>query len=639
MDLTPVYELRDRLRAGIVAGTALAAEDFRLARALEGIAPLEKASPVFARLAQLTRSALAPDCPDRAVAMLDAITLCDAVLTTQAAVAVPGELSPLPPRKGGRAVTDLPYSVAAPLVEALTTSGSGHFSTVQETLANRADLFRDYRVLEAMVKALGASYGELAELVERHLMEQDGAILPLLAEDFDPAGKKEMARRVQVIEAIAGAKWNDWYLEQLPQAKKPVKGALIYALRHDTTNLEQLLELAQKEKGDNRAMALWALARIDTPAVEDFWREKLKEGDVNTLNYLIRTTTPVMTTLTAERFVDALSRIPGPDRPFTEEEAKELDLLFYALMGKTGDAVRDVYHRLAAIGPSLDQRTAARVRMGKKETGPLTFSIVGYAGRSAPFFRTAVNVLERSIHLTADPGLIALGSELHKKYGGLWAAPVLSAALLTKGSSEAVAEGKRLLAAGLLEKLTGRGRQREVLEIAFAGYLARPQFPGQPLAYYADYRDVEVSAGIFYRPTSYIPPAAPLDGWWCDLFMQCHMDGYLSLMADPVDPDLCQKISKYFYDRVRMGSVDTHLRTAVLTMKECGWTQWKGLLSSYAKHTSRQVSYWDIRNVLMCCPITDRERGEELLAVYRIGKFRPDKAIERQIEQWLGESI
>lgn len=88
-----------------------------------------------------------------------------------------------------------------------------------------------------------------------------------------------------------------------------------------------------------------------------------------------------------------------------------------------------------------------------------------------------------------------------------------------------------------------------------------------------------------------------------------------------------------------MGSVDIHLRTAVLTMKECGWTQWKGLLSSYAKHTSRQVSYWDIRNVLMCCPITDRERGEELLAVYRIGKFRPDKAIERQIEQWLGESI
>ena len=49
MDLTPLYELRERLRAGAIAGAALATEDFRLSRALEGLAPLEKASPVFAK--------------------------------------------------------------------------------------------------------------------------------------------------------------------------------------------------------------------------------------------------------------------------------------------------------------------------------------------------------------------------------------------------------------------------------------------------------------------------------------------------------------------------------------------------------------------------------------------------------------
>ena len=42
MDLTPLYELRERLRAGAIAGAALATEDFRLSRALEGLAPLEK---------------------------------------------------------------------------------------------------------------------------------------------------------------------------------------------------------------------------------------------------------------------------------------------------------------------------------------------------------------------------------------------------------------------------------------------------------------------------------------------------------------------------------------------------------------------------------------------------------------------
>ena len=69
MELTPLYELRDRLRAGIIAGAALAAEDFRLSRALENFSTLEKASPVFAKLGQLGRSALAPDCPDRAGAL------------------------------------------------------------------------------------------------------------------------------------------------------------------------------------------------------------------------------------------------------------------------------------------------------------------------------------------------------------------------------------------------------------------------------------------------------------------------------------------------------------------------------------------------------------------------------------------
>ena len=46
MDITPIYELRDRLRTAMIAGTNLLAEDFRLKRAVEAMAPLEKAAPV-----------------------------------------------------------------------------------------------------------------------------------------------------------------------------------------------------------------------------------------------------------------------------------------------------------------------------------------------------------------------------------------------------------------------------------------------------------------------------------------------------------------------------------------------------------------------------------------------------------------
>ena len=59
MDITPIYELRDRLRTAMIAGTNLLAEDFRLKRAVEAMAPLEKAAPVFAKVGELCRSLIA----------------------------------------------------------------------------------------------------------------------------------------------------------------------------------------------------------------------------------------------------------------------------------------------------------------------------------------------------------------------------------------------------------------------------------------------------------------------------------------------------------------------------------------------------------------------------------------------------
>lgn len=70
MDLTPLYELRERLKTSAIAGTALLADDFRLKRAIENFAPLAQASPIFGKVAQLAQAALAPDCADRPGALL-----------------------------------------------------------------------------------------------------------------------------------------------------------------------------------------------------------------------------------------------------------------------------------------------------------------------------------------------------------------------------------------------------------------------------------------------------------------------------------------------------------------------------------------------------------------------------------------
>lgn len=646
MDLTPLYELRERLRAGAIAGAALAADDFRLARALEGLAPLEKASPVFAKLGQLARSVLAPDCQDRAGALLDAITLCDAVLTTQGAVAVPGELEALPPRAGGTALTNAPYSVVAPLVEALTTSGSGHYSTVVDTHETHPELFQDYRVRDALVKALGAKYAELADTAGQWLCQEDKSILPLLTQGFDPAGKKEMARRVQVIDTIAGGSLNDWYISQLEGAKKQVRVMLIYALRHCPENLELLLKLAKTEKYDNKDAARWALARIQNPGALPFWREMMEADLIENMRFFMASDSPAATALTAELLERELEDLLAPDdAPWYTEKEKRLANLLYALVGKTGPAICDAYRKGAALGTKLDGSRAWKNGKGHINE-QMFFQRPG--GQKHPFSVALVEVLNQSIQWNPDPGLCALAEELYESYGGLWAGPAVCAALLTKGAEEAAAVGKKLLAPSLLERLTGKEEKQLLMNLVFGELAgpggALPDFMRQGMdivrpAYRRLNNDPAGLVKAFWVDLYYTPIAAPLDGWWYDLMMRHRMDQKLQYFIDKEDPALCQKIGEYFCRRIKMGVLDMPLQYAFSALTGCGWTQWKGLLLSYIQHTSQSVHYWEVRNILQYLPISSKEKGEELADIYAKGRFSgwPEKTVERQIQDWLAD--
>ncbi len=646
MDLTPLYELRERLRAGAIAGAALATEDFRLSRALEGLAPLEKASPVFAKLGQLARSVQAPDCPDRAGAMLEAITLCDAVLCTQGAVAVPGELTPLPPRAGGAVLTNAPYSVVAPLVEALTTSGSGHYSTVIDTHNVHPELFSDYRVRNALIKALGASYAELADQVGRWLMEEDQSILPLLTEGFDPAGKKEMARRVQIIDAVAGGSLNDWYLAQLETAKKTVRPLLLYALRHRPENLETLIALEKKEKGDNKEAVRWALARIQNPDAIPFWRERIEKDLVENTRYFMASDSPAANLLTAELLERELEEPPAPDgQPWYRDKEARLANLLYALVGKTGPAICEVYRKGAALGTALDGSRAWKNEKGQHVNEQMLFQRPG--GQKHPFSIALVEVLNQTIQWNPDPGLCALAEELYEKHGGFWAAPMACAALLTKGSEEAAEVGKRLLSPSLLERLAGSEEKELLVQLVLepldgpGGVL--PEYlhgrrPAQP-AYRRVNNDPAGLVKAFWVDLYYTPIAAPLDGWWFDLMVEYNMDLKLRFFIDPGNPDLCRKIGEYYYRRIKMGSLDTHLSSAFEALQACGWKEWKGLVASFIKHTPRSVSYWEVRNILQSFPIPDSEKADELHAIWVSGRYSgwSEKVIEQQLEQWWGK--
>ena len=398
MDVTLIYELRNRLRAAAVAGTNLLSEDFRLKKAAENFSTLKTASPVFAKINELAGTLISEDCEDKAGVLLDTISLVDSVICTLGTVDGPGELEDIP--ASGTALTvNAPYSALSAVIDALTTSGSGKYEIVNSTRMERPEIFNDYRVKPALVKGLGASYSELADLVEKILEEMGRDVIPLLKRNFDPKGKKEMQRRLGLIERLCGAEENEFYLEQFENAEKDLRKDLIYALRFDPANAEKLMSLTKAEKGKAKDAAFYALACLDCEESAQFFEEFGKKKPEDTLKYMTGVTALWACELTA-RLLEAVT---------TDENGNKVQI-GYTEKGSGKDA--------KTVNKLLTDTAIKRI------SNPL----IGKSGSEIEaFYRNAKmpedcshidSVLGSSIVLTNDEGLKKLAFELNKKHKG-----------------------------------------------------------------------------------------------------------------------------------------------------------------------------------------------------------------------------
>ncbi len=277
MNLQPFYELRERLHTAANAGVNLITEDFRLQRVVSAVEPFAKASPIFAKIDQMLKQMLTPECTNRAWMLLDILALLDAVLTTQGSNGIEGELENAGchdrDEKFFEHYKNIPAGILRPLKEAMTGTGSGRYNIIEETHNAYPEVFDDYRVQELMVKGLGDSYSEISVLYKTWLKEKGNEIIPLLKDGFDPSGKREMVHRIEIIAAIAGEKENDFYLSQLSESKKEVKEALIEALHFNPSNAQIILQLMKTEKGKAKAAAQWASGFMDTEEIREYWQK------------------------------------------------------------------------------------------------------------------------------------------------------------------------------------------------------------------------------------------------------------------------------------------------------------------------------------------------------------------------------
>lgn len=643
MNLQPLYDVKERLEQAAIAGTGLLGEDFRLRRAAETLKPLAAASPVFGKIDAGLAKLLSAPAEERPGLLLDLLALVDAVVYTQARTGVEGELVPLP--AGSGQYQELSYSQLQPLLTALTGTGGGRMETIRSAWENHPGFFADFRVLPALVAGLGDSYGDIADLNGKIAKRVGPAAIPLLKEGFDPAGKKEMARRVQVMEETAGASENAWYLEQLSRAKKPVRQALILALRHDPANVQTLIGLCQTEKKECQEAARFALARMETGEARTYW-ESLAQRDIYGAVAAMRlSTTRTAAELTAGWFLQTMEQVKkNPAMPLNEELFDLLGRLRTAIECKTGPEVCEAFRAAAGLGTALD-RDYTYTENGRTKTRPMRFYCRGATTDpdSQRYFSAAMPfTLMRSVQLTRDGGLCALARELAKTYGGGWIAPALCASLLTEDSGTAGQRAKELLQPRF--RLFGRkgADTRGILQDVLWGLC----WHDGRYEYMVYANDPANQIRAFFEPEEHPILTRELDPVWFELLLEMGgMDAQIMNLVRPMDHPVMDKVGKYLYTRATRGKNAGGYIQYVRALILCGWKDWGGFFVKCAQ-VQGEVSYYSVRNMLDALPVSGKEKAAQLREVtdlIRAKKLKaqygrwPDDQLRQMIAQWENE--
>ncbi|MDO5416990.1 MAG: hypothetical protein Q4F29_07315 [Lachnospiraceae bacterium] len=567
MNIEAVYELRERLEYAAVAGVNLIGEDFRLERAAGQLKPLAGVSPVFQKIDSMTEKLLAADCPDRAGLLLDILSLLDAVLCTQGGLQKEGKLQELSlsgPAGGG--YQNIPYSRMAPVLEAFDSTGSGRYAVLRQAHQEDAKLFEDYRIVRRMVKALGDSYGELADMMAFWLKQKGMTVVPLLKQGFQADGKKEMARRLQVIEAVAGSGENEFYRAAL-NGSREVKEAAIRALRHENENLPLLLDLLKSEKGKLKDTVKRALACMDEPEAEGFWKEAMKKNELEGASYLADSRTDWASDLIAESL----------ENWFKEYEEKPKD------------------RSLTQISQSAEERAAQNERLNQLWRG----AVGKHSGRLCACYekvnkrlpRETRIVLYDSLMMNPHPSLCQVAEALYEQQGAEALGPVFLASLLTRSKEETFERfGEFLKPAGTFKKLFGKTENPAGLFEIFKKLQYSEEKKCYQISCFA------VSDTDVYNPVTHTIEGtrleAGLDLRWYPLLLQYegqtdkiwklnwseYGNGYMEMMAGLYRPDvpkLQEPYGEFFYRNARSGGAKT---ADIQMLKRCGWTRYEGIL-------------------------------------------------------------
>ncbi|WP_068617905.1 HEAT repeat domain-containing protein [Paenibacillus tuaregi] len=342
-----LQELHQELRRIYIAGSDLALGDYRLKRMLPQFLQLGERAPIFKRLGEGIAALIEPKDAENyqsAEQLQDLNLLLTSVLRTQGITTPQGELRPLENHPVSLS-TFLSYRKLAAVEEALTTTGSNRYEVVAH--AFEEGMFRDLRLLELAVRALGDPYSEIAEFAMQKILPSYGAeVVPYLIDSFDPMGGKVESRKLQVIGQAGGEDVLDLIFQAAEAGSEEVRVTAIRLLAAHASFASDLLTWTRDKKKSIREAAYQALAVMNDEAAVERIYEAFAGKDIEiAAEAAAKCSSEQLTAWLVRDLGEELKHLLEykEDKKKAEASQKKMRHVLTALEGKRSDTLYELY--------------------------------------------------------------------------------------------------------------------------------------------------------------------------------------------------------------------------------------------------------------------------------------------------------
>lgn len=357
--LTQVYDETRRLA---IAGSNLASGDFRLKKLVPPLEAAAAKAPVFGKVAEAINRLVESDTKTSADALLELNTLVSAVLYTQGETGVAGELTPIESSDFGLPTSNASARLLKPLIEALTTTGSGREEMIKD--AHQRGAFKDLRLVRLAVAAIDDPYAPIADYIADNVLPLYGkAIYEDLRTTYNPKAKGGQVRRLHLMHKLDPEQTHELVEQALEAGSADMKVAAIECLAGKEESLSYLLEQAKAKSSDVRRAALKALATFDNEEVLATLIKALSGNDLAiAAEPASQNRSPKLLAFLLEQTEKELRELLALK---DKEKLKKATTHFYNLL--LCFAGRDDRQSLALLGKLFDQREAIGALKGETD--------------------------------------------------------------------------------------------------------------------------------------------------------------------------------------------------------------------------------------------------------------------------------